>query len=576
MLVNFNTVVGSFILEALVLWFQQLGKNDVEIVGGKNASLGEMISNLSNMGVSVPGGFATTAQAYRDFLEQSGLNKRIHDVLDTLNVDDVVRLAEVGKQIREWIVETPLQPALEQAIRDNFAQLANGNEHISVAVRSSATAEDLPDASFAGQQETFLNIRGVDNVLTAVKEVFASLFNDRAIAYRVHQGYEHKGVALSAGIQRMVRSETGAAGVLFTLDTESGFRDVVFITSSYGLGEMVVQGAVNPDEFYVHKQTLEAKRPAILRRNLGSKAQKMIYGETGVTGKSTVVVDVDKPERLKFSISDAEITSLSEQALIIEKHYGSPMDIEWAKDGDDGQLYIVQARPETVKSRQNVGTMERYLLKQKGTVVLCEGRSIGQRIGAGRVRVVNSIREMDKVQDGDVLVSDMTDPDWEPVMKRASAIVTNRGGRTCHAAIIARELGVPAIVGCGNATELLQDGMEVTVSCAEGDTGFIYEGMLDFEIQKNSIASMPKLPFKIMMNVGNPDRAFDFAQIPNQGIGLARLEFIINRMIGVHPKALLNYDTLPRDIRNAVKLVQQAMLHPLIFMLKNWLKVLLP
>ena len=437
MLVNFNTVVGSFILEALVLWFQQLGKNDVEIVGGKNASLGEMISNLSNMGVSVPGGFATTAQAYRDFLEQSGLNKRIHDVLDTLNVDDVVRLAEVGKQIREWIVETPLQPALEQAIRDNFAQLANGNEHISVAVRSSATAEDLPDASFAGQQETFLNIRGVDNVLTAVKEVFASLFNDRAIAYRVHQGYEHKGVALSAGIQRMVRSETGAAGVLFTLDTESGFRDVVFITSSYGLGEMVVQGAVNPDEFYVHKQTLEAKRPAILRRNLGSKAQKMIYGETGVTGKSTVVVDVDKPERLKFSISDAEITSLSEQALIIEKHYGSPMDIEWAKDGDDGQLYIVQARPETVKSRQNVGTMERYLLKQKGTVVLCEGRSIGQRIGAGRVRVVNSIREMDKVQDGDVLVSDMTDPDWEPVMKRASAIVTNRGGRTCHAAIIA-------------------------------------------------------------------------------------------------------------------------------------------
>ncbi|HEX5361130.1 MAG TPA: phosphoenolpyruvate synthase [Fluviicoccus sp.] len=538
-------------MEALVLWFQQLGKHDVERVGGKNASLGEMISNLSNAGVSVPGGFATTAQAYRDFLEQSGLNKRIHDILETLDVDDVVQLAEVGKQIREWIVATPLQPALEQAIRADFAKLTGGDEDMPVAVRSSATAEDLPDASFAGQQETFLNIRGIENVLIAVKEVFASLFNDRAISYRVHQGFEHKLVALSAGVQRMVRSEIGSSGVMFTLDTESGFRDVVFITASYGLGEMVVQGAVNPDEFYVHKTTLEAGRPAILRRNLGSKAQKMIYGASGSTGKSTQIVDVDKAERMKFSITDDEIADLARQALIIEKHYGSPMDIEWAKDGDDGKMYIVQARPETVKSRQNVGTMERYLLKQKGTVI-CEGRSIGQRIGAGRVKVVTSIKEMDKVQDGDVLVSDMTDPDWEPVMKRASAIVTNRGGRTCHAAIIARELGVPAIVGCGNATELLADGQEVTVSCAEGDTGYIYEGMLDFEIQKNSIDSMPKLTFKIMMNVGNPDRAFDFAQIPNQGIGLARLEFIINRMIGVHPKALLNYDTLPRDIRNAV------------------------
>ena len=520
-------------------------------MGGKNASLGEMFSNLANAGVSVPGGFATTAQAYRDFLEQSGLNKRIHDALETLNVDDVVQLAETGKKIREWIVATPLIPSLENEVREAYAKLTGGNDAVAVAVRSSATAEDLPDASFAGQQETFLNIRGVENVLIAVKEVFASLFNDRAIAYREHQGYDHKLVALSAGIQRMVRSETGASGVMFTLDTESGFRDVVFITSSYGLGEMVVQGAVNPDEFYIHKPTLQAGRPAILRRNLGSKAQKMVYANSGAAGKSTQVVDVDKAERQKFSITDQEIAALADQALIIENHYGQPMDIEWAKDGDDGKLYIVQARPETVKSRQNVGTMERYLLKQKGNV-LCEGRSIGQRIGAGRVKVVTSIKEMDKVQDGDVLVSDMTDPDWEPVMKRASAIVTNRGGRTCHAAIIARELGVPAIVGCGNATELLSDGQAVTVSCAEGDTGFIYEGMLDFEIQKNSIESMPKLPFKIMMNVGNPDRAFDFAQIPNQGIGLARLEFIINRMIGVHPKALLNYDTLPRDIRNAV------------------------
>jgi pyruvate,water dikinase len=539
-------------LEASVVWFQDLGKHDVEKVGGKNASLGEMISNLANAGVSVPGGFATTAQAYRDFLEQSGLNKRIHDTLATLNVDDVTALAEAGKQIRQWIIETPLLPAFENEVREAYAKLTAGNDNMAVAVRSSATAEDLPDASFAGQQETFLNIRGVDNALIAIREVFASLFNDRAIAYREHQGFDHKLVALSAGIQRMVRSETGASGVMFTLDTESGFRDAVFVTSSWGLGEMVVQGAVNPDEFYIHKTTLQAGRPALLRRNLGSKMQKMVYANSGAAGKSTQIVDVDKADRARFSITDAEVEELARQALIIEKHYGAPMDIEWAKDGDDGKLYIVQARPETVKSRQNVGTMERYLLKQKGGKVLCEGRSIGQRIGSGKVRVVHSIKEMDKVQPGDVLVSDMTDPDWEPVMKRASAIVTNRGGRTCHAAIIARELGVPAIVGCGNATEVLKDGMDVTVSCAEGDTGFIYDGRLDFEIQKNSIDSMPKLPFKIMMNVGNPDRAFDFAQLPNEGIGLARLEFIINRMIGVHPKALLNYDNLPRDIKQSV------------------------
>ena len=538
-------------MNKLVIKFQNLGKHDVEIVGGKNASLGEMISNLSNAGVSVPGGFATTAQAYRDFLEQSGLNKRINDVLDNLNVDDVLALAEAGKKIRQWVVDTPLLPELEAAVRAEFDDLTGGNPNMPLAIRSSATAEDLPDASFAGQQETFLNIRGFDNVLIAIKEVFASLFNDRAISYRVHQGFEHKLVALSAGVQRMVRSETGASGVMFTLDTESGFRDVVFITASFGLGEMVVQGAVNPDEFYVHKATLQAGRPAVLRRNLGTKAQQMIYADSGAAGRSTKIVDVDKADRARFAISDAEVEELSRQALIIEKHYGAPMDIEWAKDGDDGKVYIVQARPETVKSRQHIGTMERYLLKQEGKV-LCEGRSIGQRIGSGVVRVVRSIKEMDKVQDGDVLVSDMTDPDWEPVMKRASAIITNRGGRTCHAAIIARELGVPAIVGCGNATDVLTDGMEVTASCAEGDTGFIYEGLLAFEVQKNSIESMPKLPFKIMMNVGNPDRAFDFATLPNEGVGLARLEFIINRMIGVHPKALINYDSLPRDIKQAV------------------------
>lgn len=538
-------------MESRVIGLEKLGKHDVELVGGKNSSLGEMISHLSNAGVSVPGGFATTAAAYREFLEQSGLNAKIQAELEQLDVDNVVALAETGAKIRQWIIDTPLTEALEKDVREAFATLSSGNPDIAVAVRSSATAEDLPDASFAGQQETFLNIRGIDNILIAIKEVFASLFNDRAIAYRVHQGFDHKLVALSAGIQRMVRSETGAAGVMFTLDTESGFRDVVFITSSYGLGEMVVQGAVNPDEFYLSKPLLKNEKHAVVRRNLGSKHQKMIYSSDASAGKSVSIVEVEKQERQQFSLTDQELHELAKQAMIIESHYGSPMDIEWAKDGDDGRLYIVQARPETVKSRQNANTMERYLLKQKGNVI-AEGRSIGQRIGSGKVRIVTSIDEMDKVQPGDVLVSDMTDPDWEPVMKRAAAIVTNRGGRTCHAAIIARELGVPAIVGCGNATELLKDGQAVTVSCAEGDTGFIYEGQLDFEIQRNSIESMPKLPFKIMMNVGNPDRAFDFAQIPNEGIGLARLEFIINRMIGVHPKALLNIDSLPRETRAAV------------------------
>lgn len=534
-----------------VVSLDKLGVHDVEHVGGKNASLGEMISNLAGAGVSVPGGFATTAQAYRDFLELSGLNKQIHDALDALDVDDVNALAKTGAQIRQWIMEAEFPEQLNTEIRTAFAKLSEGNPDIAVAVRSSATAEDLPDASFAGQQETFLNIRGVENVIRAAKEVFASLFNDRAISYRVHQGFDHKLVALSAGVQRMVRSETGTAGVMFTLDTESGFRDVVFITGAYGLGETVVQGAVNPDEFYVHKSTLQAGRPAILRRNLGSKAIKMIYGDEAKAGRSVKTVDVDKADRARFCLTDAEVSELAKQAMIIEQHYKCPMDIEWAKDGDDGKLYIVQARPETVKSRTQANVMERYLLKETGTV-LVEGRAIGQRIGAGKVRIIKDVSEMDKVQAGDVLVSDMTDPDWEPVMKRASAIVTNRGGRTCHAAIIARELGIPAVVGCGNATELLKDGQGVTVSCAEGDTGYIFEGELGFDIKKNSVDAMPELPFKIMMNVGNPDRAFDFAQLPNAGVGLARLEFIINRMIGVHPKALLNYDGLPPEIKDSV------------------------
>ncbi len=534
-----------------VITLDKLGKNDIDQVGGKNASLGEMISHLTDLGVSVPGGFATTAEAFNKFLHDTGLSSRISDALKGLDVNDVHALTTTGKKIREMIIEQELPKDLEQEIREAFIEMSNG-EDIAVAVRSSATAEDLPDASFAGQQETFLNIKGIDNVLMAIKEVFASLYNDRAIAYRVHKGFEHAGVALSAGVQRMVRSETGTSGVMFTIDTESGFDEVVFITSSYGLGEMVVQGAVNPDEFYLSKTLLNSDKPAIIRRNLGSKQQKMVYGDGNTTTKSTKIVPVDKAERSQFSLSNEELTELAKQALIIEKHYGHAMDIEWAKDGDSGKIFIVQARPETVKSRENQNIMERYVLKETGDVI-CEGRSIGQRIGAGKVRVVNSIHEMDKVQDGDVLVSDMTDPDWEPVMKRASAIITNRGGRTCHAAIIARELGVPAIVGCGNATELLSDGQDVTVSCAEGDTGFIYEGQLAYEVLNNAIDKMPDLKFKIMMNVGNPDRAFGFAQIPNAGVGLARLEFIINRMIGVHPKALLNMNTLPREITQAIQ-----------------------
>nr|WP_313062833.1 phosphoenolpyruvate synthase [Moraxella sp. CTOTU49097] len=538
-------------MNAQVISLDKLGKNDIDKVGGKNASLGEMISHLTDLGVSVPGGFATTSEAFNKFLIGTGLQDKIKDALQGLDVDDVAALTATGKKIRDMIIEQELPKDLEQEIRDAFTEMSQG-EDIAVAVRSSATAEDLPDASFAGQQETFLNIRGIDNILIAIKEVFASLYNDRAIAYRVHKGFEHAGVALSAGVQRMVRSETGTSGVMFTIDTESGFNDVVFITASHGLGEMVVQGAVNPDEFYISKALLNAGKPAVIRRNLGSKQQKMVYADEHSAGKSVKIVPVDKAERNQFSLSNEELVELAKQALIIEKHYGHAMDIEWAKDGDSNKLFIVQARPETVKSRESQNVMERYILKEKGDVI-CEGRSIGQRIGAGTVRVVNSIHEMDKVQEGDVLVSDMTDPDWEPVMKRAAAIITNRGGRTCHAAIIARELGVPAIVGCGNATDLLTDGQAVTVSCAEGDTGYIYEGQLDFEIQNNSIESMPDLAFKIMMNVGNPDRAFGFAQIPNEGVGLARLEFIINRMIGVHPKALLNMNTLPREIVQAIQ-----------------------
>jgi pyruvate,water dikinase len=537
-------------LSEYVLWFNELGMHDVDRVGGKNASLGEMISHLSNAGVSVPGGFATTAQAFRDFIAQSGLDQKINSMLEGLDVNDVVKLAETGKALRQMMIDTPFPPKLEQAITDAFLQMQNGID-IAVAVRSSATAEDLPDASFAGQQETFLNIRGIDNVKVAVKEVFASLYNDRAIAYRVHQGFAHHDVALSAGIQRMVRSETGAAGVMFTLDTESGFDGVVFITSSYGLGETVVQGAVNPDEFYVFKKSLAENRPAIIRRNLGGKAIKMVYADSSKPGRSVKTVDVDDADRNRFSLTSAEVENLARQALIIEKHYQRPMDIEWAKDGDDGLLYIVQARPETVKSRESNTSIERYMLQEKGQVV-CEGRAIGQRIGAGPVRVINDISQMEHVQVGDVLVTDMTDPDWEPVMKRASAIVTNRGGRTCHAAIIARELGIPAVVGCGNATDVLKTGDNVTVSCAEGDTGFIYSGQLSFDINKSDIANMPELPFKIMMNVGNPDRAFDFRSLPNAGVGLARLEFIINRMIGVHPKALLNMAAMPADVRESI------------------------
>ncbi|MTC17579.1 phosphoenolpyruvate synthase [Providencia alcalifaciens] len=534
-----------------VLWYNQLGMNDVDRVGGKNASLGEMITNLSDLGVSVPNGFATTAQAFNDFLEQSGVNQRIYNLLDETDIDDVNQLAVAGAQIRQWVIDTPLTPALEKDIRDAFLQLSEGEAEASFAVRSSATAEDMPDASFAGQQETFLNVQGIEAVLVAIKHVFASLFNDRAISYRVHQGYDHRGVALSAGVQRMVRSDLASSGVMFTIDTESGFDQVVFITSAYGLGEMVVQGAVNPDEFYVHKPTLKNNKPAIVRRTLGSKKLQMVYADSKEHGKQVKIEDVPEALRNRFSLTDLEVEELARQALQIEKHYGRPMDIEWAKDGHNGRLYIVQARPETVRSNQQV--MERYQLKDQGQV-LVEGRAIGHRIGAGTVKVIHNLSEMDRIQPGDVLVTDMTDPDWEPIMKKAAAIVTNRGGRTCHAAIIARELGIPAVVGCGDATDTLKENQEVTVSCAEGDTGFVYDGKLQFEVQSSQVKDMPSLNVKIMMNVGNPDRAFDFACLPNEGVGLARLEFIINRMIGVHPRALLEFDEqtpeLQAEIRN--------------------------
>lgn len=539
-------------MQEYVLWYQELGMHDVGRVGGKNASLGEMISNLANAGVQVPGGFATTAEAFNEFLEQSGLEARIHEVLDSLDVDDVNALTEAGKNIRQWIIDTPFQGKLEEEIKTAFVTLqGDAGEEASFAVRSSATAEDMPDASFAGQQETFLNVKGYEAVLVAIKHVFASLFNDRAISYRVHQGYDHKGVALSAGIQRMVRSDIASSGVMFTIDTESGFEDVVFITSSFGLGEMVVQGAVNPDEFYVHKPTLDKGLPAIVRRNLGSKLTKMVYSDDEAHGKQVSIVDIDAADSKTFSLTDDEVMELAKQAQIIEQHYKRPMDIEWAKDGADGKLYIVQARPETVRSREDSQSIERFQLKGQSNIVV-EGRAIGHKIGAGVAKVLDSIEEMDKIQAGDVLVTDMTDPDWEPIMKKASAIVTNRGGRTCHAAIIARELGIPAVVGCGNATDSIKNGDKITVSCAEGDTGFIYGDELEFDVVTSRIDAMPELPLKVMMNVGNPDRAFDFARLPNAGVGLARLEFIINRMIGVHPKALLNFDSQPEELKEEI------------------------
>ncbi|HCH1564782.1 TPA: phosphoenolpyruvate synthase [Vibrio parahaemolyticus] len=534
------------------LWFNGLSMDDVDKVGGKNASLGEMVSNLANVGVSVPNGFATTSYAFNQFLDHEGLDERIHQLLDELDVDDVEALRKTGATIRQWVLQAPFPADLEQEIRNNYEELIEGNAELSVAVRSSATAEDLPDASFAGQQETFLNVKGIDAVLEATKHVYASLFNDRAISYRVHQGFDHRGISLSAGIQRMVRSDKASSGVMFTLDTESGFDQVVFITSSWGLGEMVVQGAVNPDEFYVHKPMLEAGEHPIVKKTFGSKLIKMIYSNNQEIGKQVDIIDTSEEERNTFSLNEEEIKELAKQAMIIEKHYQRPMDIEWAKDGIDGKLYIVQARPETVCSQTEQNVIERYELNNKADV-LVEGRAIGQRIGKGPVRLVDSLDQMSLVQEGDVLVTDMTDPDWEPVMKKASAIVTNRGGRTCHAAIIARELGIPAIVGCGDATSKLTDGATVTVSCSEGETGYVYQGDLDFEVKRSSVDELPLLPTKVMMNVGNPDRAFDFAQIPNEGVGLARLEFIINKMIGIHPKALLNFDAQSDELKAEIK-----------------------
>ena len=536
-------------MNEFVIPFEKLGMHVVETVGGKNASLGEMIGSLTRLGVQVPGGFATTAQAYREFLRQGGLDERIRAELASLDVDDVTKLAATGARIRQWILATPFPPAFEEAVLNQLRLMSGGTE-IAVAVRSSATAEDLPEASFAGQQETFLNVRGEAGVLRAMHEVFASLFNDRAISYRVHQNFDHSAVALSAGVQHMVRSDLGASGVMFTLDTDSGFRDVVFITAAWGLGETVVQGAVNPDEFYLYKPAVRAGKLAVLRRNLGEKAIKMVYAPEGSAAR-VATVEVPPAERRRFCLSDADLVTLARQALLIEEHYQRPMDIEWARDGGSGAIYILQARPETVQSRAG-RTIQRYHLKATSRV-LATGRSIGQRIGSGSARVIKDASEMARVQSGDVLVADMTDPDWEPVMKRAAAIVTNRGGRTCHAAIIARELGIPAVVGCGDATQRIGEGQEVTVSCAEGDTGHVYEGLLEFEKKQIELDHLPKIPVKIMMNVGNPDRAFDFAAIPHNGVGLARLEFIINRMIGVHPRALLEFDRLDSELQEQIR-----------------------
>ena len=535
-----------------VVWLKDVGMSDVEKVGGKNASLGEMISGLNSQGVRVPGGFATTAEAFESFLEHSDLKNKINKLLSSLDITNIQELTKTGLLIRQWVEEAPFPDELQKSIVESYEKLSNQfGSDVTFAVRSSATAEDLPEASFAGQQETYLNVSGIDDILTAVRKVYASLYNDRAISYRVHQGFEHEMVSLSAGIQQMVRSDIGSSGVMFTLDTESGFDDVVFITSAYGLGETVVQGSVNPDEFYVHKPTLKSGRPAILSRSLGSKSIKMIYAEDN-SRSPVATTEVDYKDRLKFSLSDSQIEELAQYAMKIESHYGRAMDIEWALDGVDGKIYIVQARPETVKSRQNTQNIERYQLLETSNI-LVEGRAIGQKIGTGKTKIINDLSEMDSVNKGDILVTDMTDPDWEPVMKLASAIITNRGGRTCHAAIIARELGVPAIVGTGNATELLQNDYEVTASCAEGDTGKVYQGKLDFEHTFSEVGDLPKIPVKIMMNVGNPSRAFDFASIPNTGVGLARLEFIINNTIGIHPKALLQFESIPSELKDEIK-----------------------
>jgi pyruvate, water dikinase len=538
-------------MKPYIIPFEKLKNTDVELVGGKNASIGEMISGLASLGVSVPGGFATTSHAYRDFLAQDGLDNRIREVLASLDVDDVDRLAEVGAQIRRWMLATPFPAKLQSEVLEAWRAMRGNTDvaEFAVAVRSSATAEDLPDASFAGQQETFLNVRGEAHLLKSMHEVYASLYNDRAIAYRVHNKFDHNAVALSVGVQHMVRSDLGSAGVMFTLDTDSGFRDVVFITAAYGLGETVVQGAVNPDEFYVYKPGLRAGKRAILRKNIGGKALKMVYAEPG-SNERVRTIEVAAKDRQRFSLEEKDVIELAKQALIIEEHYKTPMDIEWGKDGSTGKIYILQARPETVQSRAG-RTIQRFTLKSRSKVIIT-GRSIGQRIGAGPARIISDVKEMSRVRAGDVLVADMTDPDWEPIMKRASAIVTNRGGRTCHAAIIARELGIPAVVGCGTATSAIKEGQPVTISCAEGDTGYVYDGVLEYDQKSIELDAMPAIPVKITMNVGNPDRAFDFAGIPHKGVGLARLEFIINRMIGVHPRALLELDKQSAEIKDII------------------------